>query len=100
MEIDNDGYYQDVDEARDDYSRDSARCSRGRNRGEWFRKRKAQLSNSIEAPRNRNIQAKVGTECRCPICGKSFVKKSYQQRFCGGECRIKYNNKRMVYFQA
>ena len=29
-----------------------------------------------------NKQAKVGTSCKCPQCGSSFVKMHYQQAFC------------------
>ena len=39
------------------------------------RYRVKELNNSQEAPKRRNERAKVGTECRCPMCGKKFVKK-------------------------
>lgn len=42
-----------------------------------------------------NKSAKVGTEIICPVCGKRFIKKSYQQAFCSTECKDKYwNHKR------
>lgn len=31
--------------------------------------------------------AKTGATCTCPACGKSFVKKSYQQAFCSNKGR-------------
>lgn len=31
--------------------------------------------------------AKTGTACRCPSCGKTFTKKSYQQAFCSNKGR-------------
>lgn len=40
--------------------------------------------------------AKVGTMIVCPVCGKSFKKKSYQQAFCSnkgrGNCKDTYWN--------
>ena len=41
-----------------------------------------------------NKAAKVGETIVCPVCGKSFVKKSYQQAFCCCECKDKYHNQR------
>ena len=41
--------------------------------------------------------AKTGTVCRCPSCGKEFIKKSYQQAFCSnkgrGNCKDKFWNR-------
>lgn len=62
------------------------------------RSRYKSLNESIEAPKGRNTKAKVGESCRCPICHKVFIKRSYQQRFCGNRCRIKYHNKRQFYY--
>ena len=40
--------------------------------------------------------AKVGSICKCPSCGKEFVKTNYQQAFCkskkGTVCKDKYWN--------
>lgn len=41
-----------------------------------------------------NKSAKVGEEIICPICGKRFIKKSYQQAFCSTECKDRYWNKK------
>lgn len=41
-----------------------------------------------------NKAAKVGTEIICPVCGKHFIKKSYQQAFCCGECKNRYWNQK------
>jgi hypothetical protein len=39
---------------------------------------------------------KVGNQCKCPVCGKHFTKKSYQQAFCSnkgrGNCKDAYWN--------
>ena len=56
----------DIEESRDDY--DSINYSY-----QYKRCRVKELSNSQEAPKRRNEKAKVGTECRCPMCGKKFV---------------------------
>ena len=41
-------------------------------------------------------KAPVGSVVRCPVCGRSFKKKSYQQAFCSnkgrGNCKDKYWN--------
>jgi hypothetical protein len=41
--------------------------------------------------------AKTGTECKCPSCGKTFTKKSYQQAFCSNKgrnnCKDRYWNR-------
>lgn len=63
-----------------------------------FRSRKSRLDNGIEAPKLRNEKAQVGEECRCPMCGKKFAKKSYQQKFCGIKCKNNYHNKRQYYY--
>lgn len=62
------------------------------------RYRVRQLNNSQEAPKRLNEKAKVGSECRCPMCGKKFVKKVYQQKFCCIKCKNNYHNKRQVYY--
>lgn len=62
------------------------------------RYRVGKLQNSIEAPKARNEAAKVGSVCHCPICGKKFIKQSYQQKFCSNRCKVKYHNKRQVYY--
>ena len=42
-----------------------------------------------------NKASKVGETIICPICGKEFVKKSYQQAFCCTQCKDTYwNNKK------
>lgn len=41
-----------------------------------------------------NKSAKVGTEIKCPVCGHVFIKKSYQQAFCCGECKDRYHNQK------
>lgn len=62
------------------------------------RYRVKELSNSQEAPKRRNEKAKVGTECHCPMCGKKFAKKVYQQKFCCIKCKNNYHNRRQVYY--
>lgn len=62
------------------------------------RYREQSLGNSQEVPKKRNEKAKVGTECRCPMCGKKFMKKVYQQKFCCIKCKNNYHNKRQVYY--
>ena len=39
-----------------------------------------------------NKSAKVGEECKCPTCGKTFIKKSYQQVFCCNDCKVAFWN--------
>lgn len=39
-----------------------------------------------------NKSAKVGETIVCPICGKHFVKKQWQQAFCCDNCKNKYWN--------
>ncbi len=65
-------------------------------KGERYRVKR--LDNSIETPKRRNAKARVGDKCRCPMCGKLFTKKSYQQKFCCIICKNKYHNKRQVYY--
>ena len=43
---------------------------------------------------NSNKAAKVGETIVCPVCGSTFVKKSYQQAFCCGKCKDAYWNKK------
>lgn len=62
------------------------------------RHRVKEINNSQEAPKRRNEKVKVGSECRCPMCGKKFVKKVYQQKFCCIKCKNNYHNKRQVYY--
>ncbi|MCX4279337.1 hypothetical protein [Muribaculum sp.] len=52
----------------------------------------------IEEIRANNGAAKMGEELRCPMCGRKFVKKSYQQKFCTNNCKVKYHNKRQVWY--
>lgn len=66
--------------------------------GTGYRSRKPKLNNSIEAPKARNEKAKIGEECKCPMCGKKFIKKSYQQKFCKIKCKNNYHNKRQYYY--
>lgn len=60
-----------------------------------FRKKK--LGKKTEDKKLINEKSSIGDSCICPICGKTFIKKSYQQKFCGDKCRVKYHNKRKVY---
>ena len=39
-----------------------------------------------------NKAAKVGDEIVCPICGKHFIKKQWQQAFDDGKCKDAYWN--------
>ena len=41
-----------------------------------------------------NQAAKVGRQIVCPTCGRSFIKKSYQQAFCCTLCKDRYLNQR------
>ena len=41
-----------------------------------------------------NKAAKVGTEIICPVCGRHFIKKSYQQVFCDFMCKQSYWNQK------
>ena len=41
-----------------------------------------------------NKAAKVGSEITCPVCGCTFIKKSYQQAFCCTSCKDSYHNQR------
>ena len=59
--------------------------------------RKAKLSKKIETKKKSAEETHVGNECTCAICGRKFIKKSYQQKFCSDKCRIKYHNKRKIY---
>lgn len=45
-----------------------------------------------------NKKAKVGDKIRCAQnkCTKYFVKKSYQQAFCGTKCRTKFWNRQRL----
>ena len=60
-----------------------------------FRKKK--LGKYTEYRKSANEKSSIGDSCVCPICKHTFIKKSYQQKFCGDKCRIKYHNKRKVY---
>lgn len=48
-------------------------------------------SNSIKKYET-NKSALVGDELVCPICGRNFIKKSYQQAFCCNDCKDRYWN--------
>lgn len=52
----------------------------------------------IEELRTANKDAKIGAVIKCPMCGKIFTKKSYQQKFCSNGCKVKYHNKRQVWY--
>jgi len=56
------------------------------------------LSNSIERPKKSNEIAKVGSKCKCPICGNKFEKNYYQQKFCSIRCKNMYHNRRQRYY--
>ena len=77
----------DIEECRGDYD-DSSYSYQGK------RYRVKEINNSQEAPKRCNEKAKVGTECHCPMCGKKFIKKVYQQKFCCIKCKNNYHNKR------
>ena len=49
---------------------------------------------SKQSQYNVNKSAKVNSQIVCPVCGKSFIKKSYQQAFCCGYCKDTYHNRR------
>lgn len=74
----------DIEECRGNY------CSNY----SYQRHRTRRINNSQEAPKRRNEKAEVDTECRCPMCGKKFVKKVRQQKFCYIKCKNNYHNKR------
>lgn len=57
-----------------------------------------EINNSQEAPKKRNEKARIGADCGCPMCGKKFVKKVYQQKFCSIKCKNNYHNKRQRYY--
>lgn len=52
------------------------------------------MFNSIEVTVIRNKGYRKGESCCCPMCGKEFIKNSYQQVFCGVGCKEKYWNKK------
>lgn len=52
----------------------------------------------IEEMRASNGVAKKGETLRCPMCGKTFEKRSYQQKFCSNDCKVRYHNKRQVWY--
>lgn len=56
--------------------------------------RKATLNTDIENLRTANKEAVVKSECVCPICKRPFIKRTYQQTFCSGECHDKYHTLR------
>lgn len=51
----------------------------------------------IEEVRAANGKAKKGDSLKCPMCGRNFIKKSYQQKFCCNDCKVRYHNKRQVW---
>lgn len=79
----------------DDFSYTHFRKRCGYPKYAGFRKKK--LGKKTEDKKSVNEKSSVGEPCICPICGRTFIKKSYQQKFCGDKCRIKYHNKRKVY---
>lgn len=52
----------------------------------------------IDEMRAKNGLAKTGESLQCPMCGKRFTKKSYQQKFCTNDCKVKYHNKRQIWY--
>lgn len=92
-----DGYYQELDDARDDYSQSDVTPDRNTKIYQGCRYRVV-ANPSQDIPRKRNAKAKVGTECRCPMCHKKFIKKTYQQRFCCIKCKNNFHNKRQRYY--
>ena len=81
----------DIEECRGDYNREDCIYQDKRYRVK-------EINSSQEAPKRRNEKAKIGSECRCPMCGKKFVKKVYQQKFCCIRCKNNYHYKRQVYY--
>lgn len=51
----------------------------------------------IEEIRAKNGEAVRGEELQCPMCRKTFVKRTYQQKFCSRNCKYAYHNKRQVW---
>lgn len=96
-EIDNDGYYQDVDDARDDYD-DKGYFSV--EVGESFNDEVKKGVDRDERNYIRNKKAKVGTKITCagPLCNKTFIKKSYQQAFCCTKHKDQFWNRREAYY--
>lgn len=52
----------------------------------------AQLQKTLTTRYNKVKDAKIGEEISCPVCGKVFTKKTYQQKFCCTKCKNKYWN--------
>ena len=90
------GYYQEVDEARNDYEPHERSKQPSHN---WSRRnirKPTSLFKEIEAAKALNKEIKVGCDCICPICKKTYKKASYQQVYCTGSCRIEYDRLRWV----
>ena len=60
---------------------------------ECFIKHKKQLDAAgrerARLRKNKNI---IGSECICPVCGKSFIKTTSTQKYCSKECRRKHDH--------
>lgn len=97
IEVDNDGYYQDVDDARDDY--DDKLYFRIESR-ELVRDNIKKGVEQDERNYIRNKKAKVGTKIMCagPMCHKIFTKKSYQQAFCCTKHKDQFWNRREAFY--
>ena len=67
------GYYQDVDDSRDDY----ADIERENQRNRFEQEARTMQNRFYEAAR-----AEVGATIQCACCGRAIVKRSYQQKFC------------------
>lgn len=86
MESDSTGYYIEVDEARDSYA--------GTDRIFTFRRA---LPRSLKSAYVKASKTKVGENTYCACCHKTFIKKTYQQKFCSDKCRVRYHNRRFTY---
>lgn len=57
---------------------------------------KNELKEDLQRRYHDNQLMVVGSHCICPICHKEFVKKTYQQVFCGSSkdtsCKDSYHN--------
>ena len=85
------GYYQEVDEAKDNYGvYDTHSSSCDSNWGQRTSLPTSKKSAYIQAKRG-----KVGESIKCANCGHFFTKETYQQKFCCDRCRVRYHNRRL-----
>lgn len=56
------------------------------------------MSNKAKSRHDLNRSLPIGSKCKCPTCGTSFIKKSYQHTFCSNKtnnrssCKDVYHN--------